>query len=260
MKIAAINGSPRGRESVTNMMVTSFLKGAEQARAKTVNIFLAEKDLNHCKGCFSCWFATPGKCVIENDDMMDIVSQTEGTDILILATPLKYANVSSMLKVFIERMLIFSNPYIVLDQNGETRHPKKAADAESSFYRAKLVAIANGGLGQRGHFQVLSHWIKRFALNNLTEVIGEIYASQGPLLGNPAEELQPIIDNYQALLEKAGQEIATDYSLSEETERRLEQDLVPEEIYLQRLNGFFDDLLSKVQHPYAKGWDVDSEL
>lgn len=234
-------------------MVTSFLKGAEQAGAKTVNILLAEKDLNHCKGCFSCWFATPGKCVIENDDMMDIVSQTEGTDILVLATPLKYANVSSMLKVFIERMLIFANPYIVLDQNGETRHPKKATDAESSFYRAKLVAIANGGLGQRGHFQVLSHWIKRLALNNLTEVIGEIYAPQGPLLGSPAEELQPIINNYLTLLEKTGQKIASDRKLSKETERQLKQDLVPEKIYLQQVNGAIDGFLSQVQHPYLKG-------
>jgi multimeric flavodoxin WrbA len=255
MKISVINGSPRGRESVTHLMVTSFLKGAEQAGAKTVNIFLAEKDLHHCKGCFSCWFATPGKCVIENDDMMDIVSQTEGTDILVLATPMKYANVSSMLKVFIERLLIFANPYIVLDQTGETRHPKKAADAESSFYRAKLVAIANGGLGQRGHFQVLSHWLKRLALNNLTEVIGEIYAPQGPLLGNPAEETQPIINNYLRVLEKAGREIAIDCTLSEETQRQLEQNLVPEEIYLQQINGFFDGFLSQVQHPYVKGWE-----
>ena len=252
MKIAVINGSPKGKDSITNLMVTSFLRGAVQEGAETVTIFLSERELKHCKGCFSCWVATPGECVIKDDDMEKIISQTEGAEILVLATPLKYANISSMLKVFIERMLVFANPYIVIDRAGETRHPKKAPEAESSFYRSKLVAIANGGLGQRGHFQVLSHWVKRLALNNLTQVIGEIYAPQGPLLNNPAEELQPLIVNYLQLLENAGKEIVTDGRLSEETNTLLEQNLIPEEIYLQQFNGYFDSLLSNIEHPYIK--------
>jgi hypothetical protein len=254
MKIAVINGSPKGRDGITNLMVTSFLKGAEQAGAETVNILLAEKQINHCRGCFSCWLVTPEKCVIQDDDMAGIVSQTEGAEVVVLATPLKYANISSMLKVFIERMLIFANPYILTDQAGETRHPKKAPEAESSFYRAKFVAIACGGLGQRGHFQVLSHWMERLALNNLTEVVGEIYAPQGLLLANPADELKPLVDNYLQLLEKAGSEIVSDGRLSEETAKGLEQNLIPEDIYLQQINGFFDGFLSHLKHPYVKEW------
>jgi hypothetical protein len=254
MKIAVINGSPKGRDGITNLMVTSFLKGAEQAGAETVNILLAEKQINHCRGCFSCWLVTPEKCVIQDDDMAGIVSQTEGAEVVVLATPLKYANISSMLKVFIERMLIFANPYILTDQAGETRHPKKAPEAESSFYRAKFVAIACGGLGQRGHFQVLSHWMERLALNNLTEVVGEIYAPQGLLLANPADELKPLVDNYLQLLEKAGSEIVSDGRLSEETAKGLEQNLIPEDIYLQQINGFFDGFLSHLKHPYIKEW------
>lgn len=254
MNITVINGSPKGRDGNTNVMVSAFLKGAEAAGAETVNIFLAEKEIRHCRGCFSCWLVTPGQCVIKDDDMAEVLSQAEGADILVLATPLKYANISSMLKVFIERMLVFANPYILKDQAGETRHPKKAPKAESSLYRAKLVLMANGGLSQRGHFQVISHWIKRLALNNLTEVIAEIYAPQGTLLTNPAEELRPVIDNYLRLLEKAGKEIVTDNRLSQETENLLEQNLIPEDVYLQQINGFFDSFLNNITHPYVKGW------
>jgi hypothetical protein len=114
--------------------------------------------------------------------------------------------------------------------------------------------MKSSSLGQRGHFQVLSHWMKRFALNNLTEVIGEIYAPQGPLLANPADELKPLIDNYLRLLERAGYEIAGNSSLSEETENLLQQNLIPEEIYLQQINGFFDGFLNKVKHPYVNDW------
>lgn len=254
MKIAAINGSPKGKESITQLMVCSFLQGAKRAGAETLTIFLAEKDVRHCRGCMACWFKTPGKCIIDDDDMADILSQTEGADVVVLATPLKYANVSSMLKVFIERLLVFANPFILVDQTGETRHPKKAPEAESSFYRAKLVAIANGGLGQRGHFQVLSHWMQRLALNNLTEVIGEIYAPQGPLLDNPPAELQPVIADYLRLLEKSGAEIVTDGAISAETKELLDRNLIPEEIYLQQINSYFKILLSSVKHPYADSW------
>ncbi|HOP40175.1 MAG TPA: flavodoxin family protein [Geobacteraceae bacterium] len=254
MKITVINGSPKGRDSITNIMVAAFLNGARKAGAETVNIFLAEKEVKHCNGCFACWFATPGQCVIKDDDMAEILSQGEGSDILVLATPLKYANISSMLKVFIERLLVFANPYMLKDQAGETRHPRKLPETESSLYRSKLVLIANGGLGQRQHFQVVSHWIKRLALNNLSEVIGEYYAAQGPLLANPPEELQPLVENYLLLLEKAGKEIASGERVPAETEKLLEQNLIPDDIYLQQINGYFDSLLSNVSHPYVKAW------
>jgi hypothetical protein len=254
MKITVINGSPKGKDGITNIMVSAFLKGAREAGAETVNIFLAEKEIKHCNGCFGCWFATPGQCVIADDEMAEVLAQGAGSEILVLATPLKYANISSMLKVFVERLLPFANPYILKDQAGENRHPKKLPEAESSFYRSKLVLIANGGLGQREHFQVISHWVKRLALNNLSEVIGEFFAPQGPLLADPPEELRPVVENYLLLLERAGYEIATNRRVSEETEKLLEQNLIPDDMYLQQINGFFESLLCNVSHPYVKEW------
>lgn len=255
MKITAINGSPKGRESISNIMVSAFLTGAAEAGAETAHIFLADKEIRHCRGCFSCWLVTPGQCVIGDDDMAEVWAEGEGADVLVLATPLKYANISSMLKVFIERMLPFANPYILKDHAGETRHPKKRPEAESALYRARLVLISNGGLGQSGHFQVVSHWIKRLALNNLSEVIGEIYAPQGPLLANPAEELQPLVNNYLQLLQRAGKEVVTQTRVSEETQELLGQNLISEDVYLQQLNGFFDSFLDNLNHPYVQSWE-----
>ena len=85
MKIVAINGSPRGRSSNTGAMVSAFLKGAQEAGAETVHIFLAEKEIKYCKGCHSCWTETPGQCVIR-DDMAEVLSRVGGADVIVLAS------------------------------------------------------------------------------------------------------------------------------------------------------------------------------
>ena len=39
MKIVVINGSPKGKASNTNIMVNSFLTGAQEAGAEIFNVF-----------------------------------------------------------------------------------------------------------------------------------------------------------------------------------------------------------------------------
>lgn len=256
MKITVINGSPHGKDGITNIMSSAFLSGARKEGAETCEIFLAEKNINHCKGCFACWLATPGQCVLQ-DDMTDIIAQGQGTDVLVLGTPLKYGNISSLLKVFVERLLVMCSPYFQKDPaTGLTRHPKKsaAAEREMSFYRAKLVMISNGGLPDREpNFLVISQWLKRLAFLNHTEIIGEIYAPQGLLLTNQVPEIRPIIENYLQHLEKAGQEVVAANRVSKETSKVLEQNFLPVDIYNEQVNNYFDSFLCKLEHPFVKG-------
>lgn len=239
MKIVVINGSPKGKASNTNVMVSAFLKGAQEAGAETVNIFLSEKEVNHCKGCLSCWIHTPGQCVIK-DDMAEILSVCEGTDIFVLATPLYFDNVSSMLKAFMDRMIVRSNPHFQKDVNGECRHLKNTA-----IPSPKLVLISNCGFSERSHFQVISHWIKRVALNMKTEVIGEFYAAQGSLLNTNAGESRPIVSEYLKNMENAGREIVLENKVSEETKKLLERNFIPDEVYIEKANSYFDTVLNK---------------
>lgn len=241
MKIVAINGSPRGKASNTNVMVSAFLKGAKAGDAETANVFLAEKDIKHCKGCLSCWLNTPGKCVIE-DDMTETLSICSGADVLVLATPLYIDNISSMLKVFMERMIVGGNPHMQKAENGESRHVKSGKKAAP-----KLIMMSNCGFPERSHFQVISHWIQRFALNMKTEVLAEIYTSQGGLLGYTGDEegLQPIIFKYLGAMEDAGYQIATTMKIEEETKEVLEQKFLSDQVFLKSTNAYFDSVLQK---------------
>jgi multimeric flavodoxin WrbA len=237
MKIAVINGSHRGRNGNTNSMVSAFLKGAKEAGAETITVFLAEKEIKYCTACKACWFKTPGKCVIR-DDMAEIISLTEDADVRVLATPLYFDNISSLLKTFIDRLMVTASPYWGKDREGECRHlTTKAAP--------QLVMMANCGFPERSQFQVISHWLKRHARNLNAQIIGEIYVPQGALLSVRENELGMVISNYLKTLETAGREIAIDRKLTPETEAVLEQKFIQDEVYIREVKKYVDSLLVK---------------
>lgn len=220
MKIVVINGSPKGKGSNTNVMVQAFLKGALEAGAETINIFLAEKDIKHCKGCHICWTKGPGQC-ITNDDMLEVLLSMSGANVIAFATPVYFGNISGMLKVFMDRMTMIGSPHSQKEAEEKVQEIKP-----SKTLIPKLMMISNCGLPDKDEFQVVSLWIKRVSQKMHMDLIGEIYAAQGKLLASPPEGLQPAISNYLLLLEKAGKEIASNMKLSEITERQLLQNVI----------------------------------
>ena len=151
--------------------------------------------------------------------MTDVISHLSGANIIVLASPLYFNNISGTLKVFMDRLTVTGSP-----------HPPKAGKTESKNDKPMdvvppiLVMMSNCGFPDRSQFQVVSLWIKRAAAMMQTNLIGEIYAVQGKHLSNPTDELRPAIDNYLKLLESAGKEIALNLKLAETTENLLQYD------------------------------------
>lgn len=217
MKIVVINGSPKGESSNTNKMVNAFLKGAQEVGANTINIFLAENEIKHCRGCHVCWTKGPGQCVI-SDDMLKVLSLVGGADVIIFASPVYFENISGMLKTFMDRMTMLGSPHSQKDE----KEVGVQTEAEE-LHGPKLMMISSCGHPNSSEFDVTSLWIKRVALKMNMELIGEIYAGQGKFLTTPPEYLRPMVSNYLQLLETAGKEIASNKKLSAATERLLGQ-------------------------------------
>jgi multimeric flavodoxin WrbA len=238
MKIIAFNGSPRGINSNTNVMVSAFLEGAKKAGAMVENIFLIEKKIHHCTGCFSCWVKTPGKCVIK-DDMQELSEKFHGADIVVFATPLYVDNVSGLMKKFMDRLIVSTNPRFEKDSSGECRNIPSPGNIP------KIVVISNCGFPEQTHFQVLHLLFERIARNMGSEVLAEIYRGEGELLRSKIMVLWPIIYYYKRLLQKAGQEVVTNLMISSKTKTKLEKPLIPIDLYIKSANKHFNKTITK---------------
>ena len=130
MKLLVFNGSPR--KSV----------GAEVEKHHIVDL-----DIGGCRGCFNCWWVTPGKC-LQRDDMDKILPAILEADVILLGTPIYGRNVTHYLQKLMERTFVFSLPEMV-SHNGETRHPGRISRIPP------LVLVATCGFPDTSNFDIV---------------------------------------------------------------------------------------------------------
>jgi len=220
-------------------MVEEFLKGAEEAGAETENVILAEKDIRYCKGKFKCWLRTPGKCSI-HDDMDDLLPRFMNSDIVVLASPVYFDNVSAVMKNFIDRLTPVLLPHFEEDEKGEYRHARRYEKYP------KIVAISNAGLPGQTNFEVENLFFRRLARAFNTELIAEIYRGEGEIFRAQNNfMLKPLLGKYKKLLREAGKEIVENQMLSEKTIKELEKPIVPPSLYIKFGNEELDRMLKE---------------
>ena len=91
-KIVVLNGSPR-KNGNTSALVKAFTEGAESAGHTVTEFFLDSMNIHGCKGCFGGHSSRECPCV-QNDDMNVIYPAVKACDVMVLATPLYYWNMS----------------------------------------------------------------------------------------------------------------------------------------------------------------------
>ncbi|MFX0091594.1 MAG: flavodoxin family protein [Candidatus Hodarchaeota archaeon] len=103
MKTICIIGSPRSKGS-TSFIVDKIIEGMKAHKIEVVRYVLAEQNINFCKGCRRC--EVSGECV-QHDDMHKIMNDLLDSDIVLLASPSYWSDVTAHMKVFIDRSLPF---------------------------------------------------------------------------------------------------------------------------------------------------------
>jgi len=115
MKALCIIGSPKTNGS-TARLVDRVIEGMESQNIKVSRYFLDEMNINYCKGCEKCEINR--KCV-QMDDMNILIDEIYESNIIILASPSYWGDVTGQMKTFIDRSLPLCNA-----KTGETPVPK----------------------------------------------------------------------------------------------------------------------------------------
>ncbi|WP_456371090.1 flavodoxin family protein [Thermodesulfatator atlanticus] len=99
MRILTFQGSPRIGGN-TDLLLDSFIKGAKEAGAEVEKIHLYRVKIGPCIECGEC--DTTGECVIP-DDMKEIYPKIDASDVIVVASPIFFYNISSYTQALVER-------------------------------------------------------------------------------------------------------------------------------------------------------------
>ena len=100
MIVLGIMASLRKRGN-SEILVDAALSGAAEAGAQTDRIWLADRTMQFCDGCYTC--EAKGQCHIQ-DDMQEIYDKCRAADGIILGSPIYFHGLPGQVKVMIDRL------------------------------------------------------------------------------------------------------------------------------------------------------------
>ena len=158
----------------SDRIAQEFAKGAVESGHQVEQIYLSDKKIECCRGCFAC--QKTRRCVI-TDGAADILQKMQSANVIVFATPIYFYGMCGTMKNFLDRTYpLFPDSYCFRD-----------------IY---LLASAGEDLETtvRGTVDGLNGWIRCF---DKTKLAGVIFAGGvmeiGEIEGHPA-----LIRAYQA--------------------------------------------------------------
>ena len=234
MNVIVINGSPRGERSNTMVLTRAFLEGAtweSSAWGDAQVIDISKEDVQGCRGCFSCWEKTPGKCII-GDGMCDILPKIIAADIVIWSFPLYSCSFPGKMKCFMDRMLPLALPFMDKDAKSGG-HPMRHDLSHQRHFYISTCGFWTADGNYDSIIKMLEHGGGR------DHKAFSIFCGQGELFTIPDPELKKLTDAYLEIVRKAGEECASG-EISPKTHKRLAQPIFSKEDYESMADGSWE--------------------
>ncbi|MDD3815434.1 MAG: NAD(P)H-dependent oxidoreductase [Desulfocapsaceae bacterium] len=216
-----IFGSPRGKNGFTHLALSTFLDGMRDEGVDAEIIYLHEKNIKSCLGCFSCWTKTPGQCV-HQDDMTDILAKGADVDLIIFAQPLYVYSVPGIVKNFLDRGLPGLLPFLKPGTYNLTAHPAREGH---DFGRRNLI-FSVCGFPEKDHFSPLIDMFRYKARVKDTPIVGELLRPASESLKTLPEKNARKRAVMQALYQ-AGCEVVRQGYVNNATEEQIAMPLFP---------------------------------
>ncbi len=123
MKIVNLLGSPR-KNSNSSAIAGRFCTTAERLGAEVRTFTLNKLNFRGCQGCMACKTKLD-RCAL-NDDLTEVLEAVREADILVLASPVYYWDVSSQMKAFLDRTFSYVVPdYMTNPEKSRLKPGKK---------------------------------------------------------------------------------------------------------------------------------------
>ncbi|MFO7707244.1 MAG: NAD(P)H-dependent oxidoreductase [Desulfobacterales bacterium] len=129
MLILGLQGSPR-KKGNTNFLLATFMQAAARKGAVTRTIQVAERNILPCKEYVVC--ERKGTCPIEDDMASEIYGLLRQAEVVVLATPIFFYNMTSQLKALVDRCQTF----------WARKYRLKLSDPLKSTRRGFLLSVA----------------------------------------------------------------------------------------------------------------------
>ncbi len=232
MKIFAVNGSPRRDKGNTARILHPFLEGAKEAGASVDLVNIRDKDVRSCLGCNACWLKTPGRCV-QKDDMAGLLEMMSDCEVAVLASPIYAGAVTGQMKIFMDRMITATQPFIEVVDDCCT-HVKP----EGSQFKG-LVFVSNNGFHELYHFDDLVSHMRSLARMMQAELLGKLLRPHGVILQMAEQHMPDKTDKVYTAAREAGRELVQKGRVSEQTEKEVAKELIPRDAFVKAMNDYF---------------------
>jgi len=122
MKIVCLLGSPRLKGNSATL-AKRFCDSTEKLGATVQTYYLNKLKYQGCQACMACKTKSE-KCVLQ-DDLAGVLDSVREADVLVLATPTYFGDVTSQMKAFIDRTYSYLIPNFINNPNPSRLSPGK---------------------------------------------------------------------------------------------------------------------------------------
>lgn len=121
-KVVALLGSPR-RHGNSEAIADKIMNTAKSLGAETQEFALNELTFKGCQACMACKTGSE-KCVVK-DDLAQVLDAVIEADVLIMASPIYFGELTGQLKCALDRMYSFLTPDYMTNPNPSRLAPGK---------------------------------------------------------------------------------------------------------------------------------------
>lgn len=235
IKVLLIHGSMRGKLSSSRKVAMRFLDGIKDTvETEVTEVFLRDKDIKPCNGCFYCWKKGQGSCAIR-DDMDELRTLVMDSDVIIESYPLYFFGMPSSMKAFTDRMITHVSEYRAKngDESGRFLHEMRYPELMTK----KFVMISTCGYERTDD----CYDSIRLQFNQICGEEGYTFITvpQGGMLAEKSFENKT--DRYLEKFADAGREYASNWRLSEETIKKLNRPMLGHRTFEMAINMNWDN-------------------